>query len=129
MSKGYLVLATRILRLQTERSARESTGSPSCGSHNMANVTLPVCEFIRACRCISLERMYMSGTPGRGTITPKLMWRMVTESQYARSAMEKLKTAIYDGSRGYDDLQSMDGSPVIVLEQEWQLAGDFPACN
>ena len=39
--------------------------------------------------------------------------------------MEKLKTAIYDGSRGYDDLWSMDGNPVIVLEQEWQLAGNF----
>ena len=123
------MLATHTLRLQTERSARESTGSPSCGSHSMAKVTLPVCEFIRACRCMSLDRIYISGTPGRGTITPKLIWRMVTVSQYTRSAMEKLKTAIYDGSRGYDDLQSMDGSPVIVLEQEWQLAGDFPACN
>ena len=50
---------------------------------------------------------------------------MVTVSQYARSAMEKLKTAIYDGSGGYDDLKSMDSSPVIILEQEWQLAGNF----
>ena len=78
---------------------------------------------------MSLERMYMSGTPGRGIIMAKLSWRMIAASQQTLSAIENLNIAMSDGYWGSDELLAKGNYQIVVLEQEWQLACNlFSAC-